>query len=165
MHQSYLGFFSKVLIVCTLFLSIFLTFQCKSIITGFCFKPIEFDRLIWIMNLFPQAQKWNCRMIAHPVRHHNKGIVWIFIFCNISKWNVSIFINNIAHYSDFRSMASIFIFFTLEASPFCIFHFSFIFFFLWEILDHELPKFRNLSGLFRNLCNHLEMCLRAFTIA
>ena len=50
-------------------------------------------------------------------------------------------------------------------APFCIFHFSFIFFFLWEILDHELPKFRNLSGLFRNLCNHLEMCLRAFTIA
>ena len=79
--------------------------QRKSIITRFCFKPIEFDRFkIGIVNLFPQAQKWNCRMITHPVCHHDKSIVWIFLFCNISEWNVSILINNIAHHSDFCSI-------------------------------------------------------------
>ena len=93
--------------------------QCKSIISRFCFKPIEFDRFkIGIVNLFPQAQKWNRRMIAHPVCHHDKSIVWIFIFCNISERNVSIFINNIAHHSDFCSIGIYFHVFQSCFSPF-----------------------------------------------
>ena len=93
--------------------------QCKSIISWFRFKPIEFDRFkIGIVNLFPQAQKWNRRMITHPVCYHDKSIVWIFIFCNISKWNVSIFINNISHHSDFCSIGIYFHVFQSWFSPF-----------------------------------------------
>ena len=65
--------------------------QRKSIVLRLSFKPIEFDRFkIRIVNLFPQAQKRNRRIITHPVCYHNKCIIWIFIFDNISERNVSI---------------------------------------------------------------------------
>ena len=44
-------------------------------------------------------------MVTHPVRHHDKCIIWIFIFCNISQRNISILISNISHYSDFCSIS------------------------------------------------------------
>lgn len=69
-------------------------------------KPIEFDRFkIGIMDLFPQAQKRNRGMITYPVCHHDKSIIRIFIFSNISQRNISILINNITHYSNFCSIS------------------------------------------------------------
>ena len=47
-------------------------------------------------------------------------------------------------------------------APFCIFHFSFIFFFLWEILDHELPKFRNHLVHIKNICAITRNVLACF---
>ncbi len=60
--------------------------QGKCIISRLRFKPIEFDRFkIGIVNLFPQTQKWNRRMITHPVCDHNKSIIWtVFYFTLIN---------------------------------------------------------------------------------
>ena len=57
-------------------------------------------------------------MITHPVCYHDKSIVWIFILCNICERNISIFINNIAHYSYLRSIGVYFHVFQSCISPF-----------------------------------------------
>ena len=57
-------------------------------------------------------------MIAPPVCYYNKCIVWIFIFSYVYQRNVSIFIHNTAHYSNFCSVSVYFHAFHFFISPF-----------------------------------------------
>lgn len=109
------------------------------------FKPIEFDRFkIGIVNLFPQAQKRNRGMVTHPVCHHDKSIIRIFIFGNVSQRNISVLINNIAHYSDFCSISVYF-------HVFHIINFSFL-----TVFSNSKNLLFISNNLFRNFLNYFR---------
>ena len=56
-------------------------------------------------------------MVTHPIGNYNKSIIRIFILGNICKRNICIFINNIAHHSDFCPIGIYFHILHIFSSP------------------------------------------------
>src|SRR5574344_1882010 len=62
--------------------------------SGFASKRIEFDTVkIRIVELFPQSHILNRIDSAHPILYNKSRVFGIFVFCNIRKREIIVFVD------------------------------------------------------------------------